>query len=129
MITRRCCYVVLLVSGCLFDHGFYYGQAAPGWNPRSRNKPPPDPFDIGEAIGDSGAMAKNRRSLNEDKAEHDQTDALLDEALRMTFPASDPIAISFDHASKRDGSDPAAASDSKKARQPAERAAGIERKK
>ena len=75
-------------------------------------------------------MKKSRKSPKDDDAEGDQTDALLDEALRMTFPASDPIAISFDHASKRGGSDPAAASDAKKAYQPAEGFAALaERKK
>ncbi len=70
-------------------------------------------------------MTKNRKSPKDNDAERDQADALLDEALRMTFPASDPIAISFDHVPKRGGSEPDAASDATTARQPAKRSAAL----
>ncbi len=38
-----------------------------------------------------------------DPADMDEVNALLDEALRETFPASDPVAISFDTPEREDG--------------------------
>lgn len=40
---------------------------------------------------------KIAESAKRTNAHSDDADALLNEALQMTFPASDPIAISFDH--------------------------------
>lgn len=63
-----------------------------------------------------------------DHARHDQADALLDEALRMTFPASDPVAISFDHATGRARTDPTARSDAGQAPRTAEHSTAFRRK-
>lgn len=46
-------------------------------------------------------MEKTRDRTRDERAEHDDADTLLDEALRLTFPASDPVAISFDAVSEK----------------------------
>lgn len=46
-------------------------------------------------------MEKTRDKMRDQRAEHEDEDALLDEALRLTFPASDPVAISFDAVSEK----------------------------
>ena len=87
------------------------------------------PFDIEEIIGDSTAMMGSSKRFKAKRAEHDQADALLDEALRMTFPASDPVAISFEDVSEGGKAASPAVSGPKSTSNPAERSAGFERKK
>ena len=47
------------------------------------------------------------RAPDRAQAEIDHLDALLDEGLRATFPASDPVAISFRKKPQSDGRSPA----------------------
>lgn len=86
------------------------------------------PFDIPGVIGDSAPMSSPSKQTMDEHARHEQADALLDEALRMTFPASDPVAISFDDATGRDKAAPAAGSDAEPATHPVKEPNGVGRK-
>ena len=72
-------------------------------------------------------MNEPGKKPRDEHARRDQ-DALLDEALRMTFPASDPVAISFDNATARDTADPAADSEAEQVPRPAEHSTVFRRK-
>ena len=94
---------------------------------------PPKPtltysFDIARGIGDSARMSRLGKVPKDEQARHDQADALLDEALRMTFPASDPVAISFDNATGGGRADPTASSDAEQMPHPAEHSTAFRRK-
>ena len=71
-------------------------------------------------------MNEPGKKPRDEHARRDQ-DALLDEALRMTFPASDPVAISFDDATASDTADPAD-SDAEQVPRPVEHATAFHRK-
>ena len=77
------------------------GNASPDKNPR-----PMTPKDVAPADDATARDERRRQQALDEAAEDEHDEELLDDAVKMTFPASDPIAVhpsDRHHASRNPG--------------------------